>query len=189
MQGTCRRLWFNPFVTKILWMRAWQLTPVFLPGESHGQRSLAGHKEAQIIRHHCQVTKSHRVGHHWRDWTHTHTHTQCVLECIFKVNFKYILQIGGNIFPLMLYSRFSLVIYLIHSSVYMPIPISQFIPPSLPIKVFICLFSTSVSLFCFAYGFICTVFLDSTYMCQYTLFFSFWLHSVSSCFDTFRMAF
>ena len=25
------------------WRRAWQPTPVFLPGESHGQRSLAGH--------------------------------------------------------------------------------------------------------------------------------------------------
>ena len=27
-------------VGKIPWRRAWQLTPVFLPGESHGQRSL-----------------------------------------------------------------------------------------------------------------------------------------------------
>ena len=27
---------------KIPWRRAWQPTPVFLPGESHGQRSLAG---------------------------------------------------------------------------------------------------------------------------------------------------
>ena len=27
---------------KILWKRAWQPTPVFLPGESHGQRSQAG---------------------------------------------------------------------------------------------------------------------------------------------------
>ena len=27
----------------ILWRRAWQPTPVFLPGESHGQRSLAGY--------------------------------------------------------------------------------------------------------------------------------------------------
>jgi len=26
---------------KIPWRRAWQPTPVFLPGESHGQRSLA----------------------------------------------------------------------------------------------------------------------------------------------------
>ena len=25
------------------WRREWQLTPVFLPGESHGQRSLAGY--------------------------------------------------------------------------------------------------------------------------------------------------
>ena len=31
------------------WRRAWQPTPVFLPGESHGQRSLVGlwgHKES-----------------------------------------------------------------------------------------------------------------------------------------------
>ena len=26
-----------------LWRRKWQLTPVFLPGKSHGQRSLAGY--------------------------------------------------------------------------------------------------------------------------------------------------
>ena len=34
---------FNPWVRKILWRRAWQPTPVFLPGESHGQRSLMGY--------------------------------------------------------------------------------------------------------------------------------------------------
>ena len=34
---------FNPWVGKIPWRRAWQPTPVFLPGESHGQRSLAGY--------------------------------------------------------------------------------------------------------------------------------------------------
>ena len=34
-----RRHRFNPWVRKILWRRAWQPTP-FLPGESHGQRSL-----------------------------------------------------------------------------------------------------------------------------------------------------
>ena len=28
---------------KIPWRRAWQSTPVFLPGESHGQKSLAGY--------------------------------------------------------------------------------------------------------------------------------------------------
>ena len=52
-----------------------------------------------------------------------------------------------------LYNRFSLVIYFIHISVYMSIPISQFIPPPphpsrrIPPLVSIHLFSTSVSLF------------------------------------------
>ena len=39
----CRRSGFNPWVGKIPWRRKWQPTPVFLPGESHGQRSLAGY--------------------------------------------------------------------------------------------------------------------------------------------------
>ena len=34
---------FNPRVGKIPWGREWQPTPVFLPGELHGQRSLAGY--------------------------------------------------------------------------------------------------------------------------------------------------
>ena len=38
----CKRLMFDPWVGKMPWRRAWQPTPVFLPGESHGQRSLAG---------------------------------------------------------------------------------------------------------------------------------------------------
>ena len=33
---------FDPWARKIPWRRAWQLTPVFLPGESHGQKSLVG---------------------------------------------------------------------------------------------------------------------------------------------------
>ena len=42
---TCkyRRCGFDPWVGKIPWRRAWQPTPVFSPGESHGQRSLAGY--------------------------------------------------------------------------------------------------------------------------------------------------
>ena len=47
----CGRLGFNPCVRKIPWRRKWQPTPVFLPGEFHGQRSLVGyspwgHKES-----------------------------------------------------------------------------------------------------------------------------------------------
>ena len=44
---------FHLWARKIPWRRSWQLTPVFLPGESHGQRSLAGcsprgHKESDM---------------------------------------------------------------------------------------------------------------------------------------------
>ena len=34
---------FDPWVQKIPWRRAWEPTPGFLPGESHGQRSLMGY--------------------------------------------------------------------------------------------------------------------------------------------------
>ena len=49
-----RRHRFNPWVRRIPWRRKWQPTPVFLPGKSHGQRSLAGYgpwdcKESDMI--------------------------------------------------------------------------------------------------------------------------------------------
>ena len=49
----CRRRRSHPWVGKIPWRRAWQPTAVFLPGESHGEKSLAGynpqgHKELDI---------------------------------------------------------------------------------------------------------------------------------------------
>ena len=39
----CQRCWFYPWVGKIPWRRALLSPPVFLPGESHGQRNLAGY--------------------------------------------------------------------------------------------------------------------------------------------------
>ena len=45
---------FNPWVRKISWRRKWQPTPVFLPGKSHGWRSLVGYSPW-----------SHKVGHDW----------------------------------------------------------------------------------------------------------------------------
>ena len=61
-----RRCGFDPWVRKIPWRRARQPTPVFLPGESHGQRSPAGysswdHKEsnpAETTEHACTHTPS-----------------------------------------------------------------------------------------------------------------------------------
>ena len=55
-QVKCRKRRFDPSVGKILWRRRWQPTPVFLPGKSHGQRSLVGycpwgHKETDMTEH------------------------------------------------------------------------------------------------------------------------------------------
>ena len=41
--GDVKRHGFDPWVRKIPWRRAWKPTQVFLPGESRGQRSLAGY--------------------------------------------------------------------------------------------------------------------------------------------------
>ena len=38
-----RETWVRSLVGKVPWRRQWQPTPVFLPGESQGQRSLAGY--------------------------------------------------------------------------------------------------------------------------------------------------
>ena len=51
-----KRSGFHPWVGKIPWRRKWPPTPVFLPGESHGQRGLAGyslwhHKESNMTKH------------------------------------------------------------------------------------------------------------------------------------------
>ena len=38
-----KRCGFDPWVRKIPWSRKWQPTPVFLPRDFHGQRSLVGY--------------------------------------------------------------------------------------------------------------------------------------------------
>ena len=50
--GDLKRSKFDPWLGKISWRRKWQPTPVFLPGEPHGQRGLVdcspqGHKEPE----------------------------------------------------------------------------------------------------------------------------------------------
>ena len=45
------------------WRRSWQSIPVFLPGESHGQRILVGYSPW-----------SHKEN-DWSNLAHTHTHT------------------------------------------------------------------------------------------------------------------
>ena len=53
-----QRQGFNPWLRKIHWRRKWQPIPVFLPGKSHGQKSLRdysleGCKESDTTEHAC----------------------------------------------------------------------------------------------------------------------------------------
>ena len=54
-----KRHGFDPWVGKIPWRRKQQPTPVFLPGEPHGQRSLANYSPWGC-----------RFGHKWSDLVH-----------------------------------------------------------------------------------------------------------------------
>ena len=70
-----RRRGFNPQVRKIPWRKKWQLTPVFLPGKSHGQRSLVGYSP---------------WGRRESDTTEQLTHTLCLqCFCNFRTIHRY----------------------------------------------------------------------------------------------------
>ena len=58
----CRRHRFDYWVRKIPWRREWKHTPVFLPGKSHGQRSLAGYSPwgHKSVRHNL-ATKQQQI--------------------------------------------------------------------------------------------------------------------------------
>ena len=58
-----KRLGLDPWVKKIPWRRAWQPTPVILPGESPWTGEPGG----------LQPIGSQRVGHNWSDLARTHT--------------------------------------------------------------------------------------------------------------------
>ena len=70
----CKRLRFDSWIGQIPWKRKWQSTSVFLPGEFHGQRSLAGyspwgHKESDTtegLNHHHLLYKT--TSEPWGEW-------------------------------------------------------------------------------------------------------------------------
>ena len=85
MQAT-KRCEFDPWVRRIPWRRAWQPIPVFLPGESHGQRSLVGHslkglRESDMTERLSTQVHTHTHTHiyiHIYVYTHTHTFPYCL---------------------------------------------------------------------------------------------------------------
>ena len=91
------RLWFNHWDRKIPWRRARQPTPVFFPGECHGQRSLVGQ---------LQSMGSQRVRPNWPHiyiYIHifTYTYTQSCLYRHIHICFMYVyIQKSLNFFAL-----------------------------------------------------------------------------------------
>ena len=80
---THNRCGFAPGIRNIPWRRAWKPTPVFLPRESHGQKSLVdygtkGRKESEWLK---------------RLQTHTHIHTHMYLICICTIHISCIVQV------------------------------------------------------------------------------------------------
>ena len=65
--GDVKRRGLDPWVGKIPWSRAWQPTPVFLPRESHGQRSLVGYSVCASVLSHKEPDMTERLS------MHTHT--------------------------------------------------------------------------------------------------------------------
>ena len=90
-----KRRGFDPWVGKMAWRRTWQPTPVVLPGEYHGQKSLVGYSPSRLHHNLTQVSTH----------THTHTHTHARTHIMkgyllyFNVNGWEISITSRNIFP------------------------------------------------------------------------------------------
>ena len=69
----CKRCRFDPWVRKISWRRAWQPTPVFLPGEPPCTEKPGG----------LQSMRSQRVGYNWSDLVRTHTQKRLIYRSLF----------------------------------------------------------------------------------------------------------
>ena len=82
----CRRPGFDLWVGKLLWRRNWKPTPVFLPGELHGHRSLVGHRPWS------------RKASDMTEWL-THTHTHKTLLPLLQPHWGALLERGSDQTP------------------------------------------------------------------------------------------
>ena len=69
----CKKHKLNSWVRKIPWSRKWQPTPVFLPGKSHGQRSLVGYSPKS-----CE--ESDMTEHTLQKLPHSHKSDLCMVD-------------------------------------------------------------------------------------------------------------
>ena len=78
---------FNPSFKKIPWRREWQPTPVFLPGEFHGQRSLADNLP--------QSVESQKIRHYWENL--------CLLSLQYMFLPTKVHLVKAMVFPVVMY--------------------------------------------------------------------------------------
>ena len=83
-----KRCGFDHWVGKIPWWRVWQPSPVFLPGESRGQRSQVGYSPWG----HKELDTTERLSTHACTPTHRHTHSKFFPLTFKKSLLKYILR-------------------------------------------------------------------------------------------------
>ena len=88
---------FDPWVGKITQRRAWPPTPVFLPEESHGQRSLVGHSPQR----HKELDMTEAT---WHTYEH---HSAFLIEIITGLNFVRI--------------SFTMYVYILKNSLTLPL--------------------------------------------------------------------
>ena len=97
----CKRSGLDAWVRKMPWRRAWQPSPVFFPGESHGQRSLAdyspqGHKELDMTEatQHAMVMKKGKLIQRLFIIARTRTQPRCLSadEWIRKLWYLYTME-------------------------------------------------------------------------------------------------
>ena len=112
----CWRHGFDPWVRRISCRRKWQPTPVFFPGQSHGQRSLAGynpwgHKESDRTEHICLFYFGQDAWHvPWpgiepeppalKGWSLNHWRSREVLHCLSRLSANEIVKYLSSIFGL-----------------------------------------------------------------------------------------
>ena len=83
----CERPGFDPWVGKLPWRRAWQPTPVFLPGKTHRQRILMGYSPKG-----CKDLDMTELLN-----THAHSPYVSFLEIFLRTNIK-ILHLSKDIY-------------------------------------------------------------------------------------------
>ena len=107
----CGRPEFNPWVGKIPWRRKWQPALVFLPGKSHGQRSLVGYSPWS-----CKESDmTERLHFHFHTYIWMSIYTSVILFNIYKLN-QTICYIVSILFYAVCWENFS-----ISTNIYVPL--------------------------------------------------------------------